>query len=402
MKLVRARVTNFRSIEDSNEFDIGDITCLVGKNEAGKTAILQALLGLRPFKKFEYDRVRDYPRRYLSRYDERHPNGESEVVRTWWELDDSDLAAVEQSFGAGTLKGRVFEVRSGIGFKASHYWTCPVDEAKALDFLASKFNLEPAERKAFRNAKNSKQAVSRLEAFVEKSERQQAFIAHLKGLRDSSVTLSLIDLLAKRMPKFFYTSHFERMAGEISLNKLAQDKQQNNISPGDQIFLDFIEYAGTSLDELHQSKRYEELKAQCEGASNEITDEIFQFWSQNEALSVKIELGEGRLEDPPPLNAGPVAKIRVENQNHRVTVPLSERSAGFVWFFSFLSQFKQLKRLPAAQSSCSMNQGSRYTARLSLIFCATSKNGFFPLIKSFFPRIPLSWFPPNVLPMFEW
>src|SRR5699024_1411238 len=43
-------------------------------------------------------------------------------------------------------------------------------------------------------------------------------------------------------------------------------------------------------------------------------------------------------------DSGRVAIIRVENTNHRVTVPLSERSAGFVWFFSFLSQFKQLKK----------------------------------------------------------
>ena len=36
MKLIKASVKNFRSVEDSNEFDVGDLTCLVGKNEAGK------------------------------------------------------------------------------------------------------------------------------------------------------------------------------------------------------------------------------------------------------------------------------------------------------------------------------------------------------------------------------
>ena len=93
MKLIKARVKNFRSVEDSNEFEISDLTCLVGKNEAGKTAILHALRGLKAFRPFEFDRVRDYPRRYLSRYDDRHPNGESEVVRTWWLLGDADVAA---------------------------------------------------------------------------------------------------------------------------------------------------------------------------------------------------------------------------------------------------------------------------------------------------------------------
>lgn len=344
MKLTRAQVTNFRSVEDSGGFEIGDLTCLVGKNEAGKTAILQALLGLGPFKPFKYDRIRDYPRRYLNRYEERHPRGESEVVKTWWTLDAADLGEVKKAFGEGVLTSQEFSVVTGIGFEGKTRWALPVSETRGLEFLAAKFQLDASERKVFKNAEDSKQALSLLEAIPEKSQRQQELIAHLKSLRESSICLAVIDILAKRMPRFFYTSHFERMSGEVALSKLATDRQQNSVSPSDQIFLDFIEYAGTSLDELQQSKRYEELKAQCEGASNEITDEIFQFWSQNEALSVKIELGEGRPEDPAPFNSGTVAKIRVENQNHRVTVPLSERSAGFVWFFSFLAQFKQLKK----------------------------------------------------------
>ncbi len=48
MKLTKAHVTDFQSIRDSNEFDIGDVTCLVGKNEAGKTALLRAIYQLRP------------------------------------------------------------------------------------------------------------------------------------------------------------------------------------------------------------------------------------------------------------------------------------------------------------------------------------------------------------------
>lgn len=344
MKLIRMQVKNFRSVEDSGEFAIGDLTCLVGKNEAGKTAILHALLGLGPFKSFKYDRIRDYPRRHLNRFEERHPSGQSEVVKTWWALEAADLEIVRKAFGEGVLTSQECSVAAGIGYEGKTHWSVPVSEIKGLEFLSAKYQLDATERKVFKNAENSKQAISLLEALPEKSQRQVELIAHLKSLRESSINLAVIDILAKRLPKFFYASHFERMSGEVALIKLATDRQQDTVSASDQIFLDFIEYAGTSLDELQQSKRYEELKAQCEGASNEITDEIFQFWSQNEALSVKIELGEGRPQDLPPFNSGTVAKIRVENQNHRVTVPLSERSAGFVWFFSFLAQFKQLKK----------------------------------------------------------
>lgn len=43
MQLKKIRVTNFRSVDDSEEFEVDPVTCLVGKNEAGKSAILLAL-----------------------------------------------------------------------------------------------------------------------------------------------------------------------------------------------------------------------------------------------------------------------------------------------------------------------------------------------------------------------
>jgi predicted ATP-dependent endonuclease of OLD family len=47
MKLVKVRATNYRNIIDSEEVEIGPSTCLVGKNEAGKTAFLKALEGIK-------------------------------------------------------------------------------------------------------------------------------------------------------------------------------------------------------------------------------------------------------------------------------------------------------------------------------------------------------------------
>lgn len=341
MKLLAVHVHNFRSIEDSGEFAVGKLTCLVGKNEAGKTAILHALRGLSPLDDFKYERTRDYPRRWLTRFDERHPEGSSEVVRTRWQLEPAELKAVEAKLGPGALSSDIVEVTKSID-KEGTVWSIAVDEAKVLEHLQSKHKLDAAERSVLRTATSVQDMYRTLEAASARTEKHDALLADVKTFRKGDAMLAAIDTL--RLPKFFYTSHFERMSGEIALNKLAEDKRHDRVSKGDQIFLDFLEYAGTSLEELQGATKHEELVAQCEGASNDITDEIFDFWSQNEALAVKIELGPGLSNDPPPFNSGLIAKIRVENQNHRVTVPLSERSAGFIWFFSFLAQFKQLKK----------------------------------------------------------
>jgi predicted ATP-dependent endonuclease of OLD family len=343
MKLISAHITNFRSIDDSNKFEIGDLTCLVGKNEAGKTAILQAFYGISPFTSFVYDRTRDYPRRHLSRFDDRHPDGNSKVIKTHWILSPADVKLVSDVYGSDALKSDEISISRYIGYSYQH-WQILCDERSCIDHLINEFNLDEVEKNPLKNAKNGKEAISILTELSQRSDNLEKLFVSLSNLVDESFHSEIQKILSPNMPKFFYTSHFDRMSGEISINQIQADIQQNTVNPSDQIFLDFLEYAGTSIDELKGASRHEDLKAKCEGASNEITDEIFQFWSQNDALKVIIDIAEGKSGDNPPFNSGTIVKIRIENSNHRVTVPLSERSAGFVWFFSFLSQFKQLKK----------------------------------------------------------
>ncbi|WP_137959698.1 AAA family ATPase [Burkholderia sp. 4M9327F10] len=343
MKLKTVRVTNFRSVEDSGEFNVGDMTCLVGKNEAGKTALITALYGLNPYGEFAYDKTNDYPRRFVSDFDERNPDGRSLVVSTVWTLDEDDVAAVAAVLGDAALSKREIGIARGIGYTDKE-WSVPVDHAAALAFLMATHELDAVEREVLKGVAKAKDAVAAVAAQAQQSPRLQALQAVLAAFREQDFELAVVDVLAKRIPKFFFTSHFNRMSGEVSINALTAAKAANTLTPSDGIFLDFLAYAGTTVEELVGSTKLEELKAKCEGASNKISDEMFEYWTQNDALAVKIDIAAGLPGDKAPFNAGNVAKAWITNQHHRASVPLSERSAGFVWFFSFLAQFKQLQK----------------------------------------------------------
>jgi hypothetical protein len=84
--------------------------------------------------------------------------------------------------------------------------------------------------------------------------------------------------------------------------------------------------------------------ARLEAASNKVGREIFQYWSQNRHLRVKVRFDQGLKEDPAPLNTGWIVRTRIENTRHGSTVSFDDRSAGFVWFFSFLIWFSQAKK----------------------------------------------------------
>ncbi|MER8741701.1 AAA family ATPase [Mesorhizobium sp. M1004] len=107
MELKTIQIRNFRSVEDSGVFSVEHLTCLVGKNEAGKTAILQALAGLNPHPAtpFQYDIERDYPKRFLARYSERHKDEEAIIATTTWEINDAQKALIAAEFGSEAVTG---------------------------------------------------------------------------------------------------------------------------------------------------------------------------------------------------------------------------------------------------------------------------------------------------------
>ena len=62
MQLKAFRVQKFRNIEDSGEVELLDaLTCVVGKNQAGKSALLRALHKFNPHLPAPYDMRREWP-----------------------------------------------------------------------------------------------------------------------------------------------------------------------------------------------------------------------------------------------------------------------------------------------------------------------------------------------------
>ena len=345
MILTHLRIQNFKSILDTGKISVGQLCCLVGKNEAGKTATLAALQSIRPFgaAQSRFDVAEDYPRRFATRYEERHPERAAVVVKTWWEMSDEAAQILADEFGEDAITSREFTISKYYN-QIGATWMLDIDEARAIANAIASQRLNAAEKKTVEKAKTVTQLIEAISACENKTDKQVALLKRFSAFRNKSVQCRGIDLVEELVPKFFYTSHYDRMSGELSAQKIAKDKSEDNVDPSDEIFLDFLRLAGTDLDELNDAPRYEELNAKCEAASADITDQIFEYWSQNKHLAVQVHLNEGRPQDPAPFNTGAVARARVYNQLHRASVPFSERSAGFVWFFSFLVQFATMRR----------------------------------------------------------
>ncbi|HEX8120028.1 MAG TPA: AAA family ATPase [Solirubrobacteraceae bacterium] len=350
MKLQRARVTNYKSIDDSGWVSVDDVTCLVGKNESGKTAFLQALAKLHPVagQVGDFDVTLEYPRKALNRYKREHDSNPATAVEAVYALDPDEIEWIEREFGAGCLVAEadlnVGQVLIGKRYDNVVETTLGVDHAVVVNHLVDGAGLPGPVADDLRRNTSLRDFRSALQALGAEPPQAAELEARIRAFPAKGV-MKEIELRARAyQPRFFYFDDYSVMSGRISVPTLKQKRDTNQLDDEDRTFLALIKFVGAELEEFESDANYERLKADLEAASNEISDELFEFWTQNKELAVEFDISSPDPSAPAPLNAGTNLHVRINNRRHRVTVPFDQRSRGFVWFFSFLAYFSEIER----------------------------------------------------------
>ncbi len=388
MKLRTVRVREFQSIWDSNAFEVDRATCLVGKNEAGKTAILQALYRLNPIVEDDgdFDVTDDYPRSEVEDYQQDVESGRRKhaiVVEATFELDAVELDAIRDEYGDGVLSDPEVVISRGYAKddagKCTQSVSVPVDEAAVVKNLVESFELpETMKRQAMQCSsvaqlsksltdagKNqdekvtaAKAAASRIEDEAEKaaalenskalaeSEQAKALRSRLTELLNhTSLGIHIWQsILSTYFPKFLYFDEYYQMRGHDNVEALKERKAANKLKRSDHPLLGLIELARLDLDKLLTPTRTQELKNKLQGASNHLSSQILKYWSQNKHLRMNFDVRPGLPGDPEGMQKGTNIWGDVFDSIHLVSTGLGTRSAGFVWFFSFLAWYSAEKK----------------------------------------------------------
>jgi len=344
MRLVRARVTNFKSIDDSGWVTFEQETCLVGKNESGKTAFLQALEKISPVEASAGDfDVLDYPRKHYVQYRQVHSKTPAVVVRAEFELTPEELKEIESEFATGLLTSRKVTYSKDYANKLS--LDMQMDEAPMVKSLIEKAGLPADTAGIASTAKTIDDLQAALEGIPDAPPSVNALSESVRDRFKTTLSTQVEKKLESLRPRFVYFDEYSTMQGRISVQDMRQrqGKGEGSLTNSDRTFLALLSLVGAKLQDLENEKNYERVKAELEAASINITDEVFRFWSQNKQLEVEFDLSPANPADSPPLNAGTILHVRIKNNRHRVSVPFDQRSRGFVWFFSFLVYFSQIE-----------------------------------------------------------
>lgn len=355
MILKSIEIGYFRNFTDRQTMSVEeDVTCLIGKNESGKTTILKALHRLNPANNPDsFNETKDYPRPRLSR-DRRQAGGslgEVEPVKAWFALEDEDLKVMAEALDVPRVPATV-RVKAARNYADELYVDVECALRDVIETVCSEVGVEGPDVEALCELDDTIQIASRAKSLAGELEtdhparakalaRVPAALKKYASLVSGELTDQQENVLVKRLPRFFYFSDYELLKGECDLHELAGRVKAGQLGEGDETILSLLSLAGEDPEDFLEEE-YDSRKAELQAASMDLSRQVFEYWKQNDALTVVFDT------DMPVVHRDPASgyetrhrflKIELRDERHGVETNFSTRSAGFQWFFSFLAAF---------------------------------------------------------------
>jgi len=327
MKLRTVEITEYKSIRQSTPVEIGDITALVGKNESGKTALLEALYRLNPViaKHAPFDVTEDYPRSDVEDYRQDVEMGKRPpaiVTTAVFDLEETDLVALHGVFGNEVLSSA--KVTLSKGYENQLRYELPVDEAGTVRGLLAGAGL-PSDiasqaaasadlqsllaflsENASQTVKRQATATARA-ATLDDGPEKAAAIDEASKLVESAAAKQLRTLvtainksgvatyiweqyLKALLPTFLYFDEYYQMRGVVNIEQLLERQRTGSLENSDYPMLGLIAMARLKPNELLSPDRTMNLVNSLQGASNHLSKQILPYWSQNQHIRLNFDV----------------------------------------------------------------------------------------------------------------
>lgn len=378
MRMNKFRVQNYKKVGDTGWVSSGDLLCLVGKNESGKSSIFRGLSKLNPSDGEKYDGLKEFPRR---RYTDEFNLEDWPVASAEFRLtgeDKNELRKISPSLEydsvictrhySGKLDAifspdpNVPELLAGTYLTRLEAWkglleqsTAPEGKATVLASMKSKLlPLLSAKISELRNAADDSQVTEAFASDVDNTImaqmnepwQKESLKRMIDGITETRDALAAIAILQKakswieqHLPKFVYFDRYDVIDSAIHVPNFIQQLNQNPSAPRVRATRCLFQNVGLnlaalqSLDPNQTHKTIEELKRFADqrailmsSASSAMTKKFSEWWEQRKhVFRYQID--------------GPFFRVWVSDDLDPSEIELDQRSAGMQYFFSFYTVF---------------------------------------------------------------
>ena len=328
MKLTKVCIKNYKCIHDSTEFDIDDVTCLVGKNESGKTAILEALHKFNPTDpSILFNPQSDYP----IEDPEKH---KQVVVEATFSLEQEDIESIEYIFRCKCVEDNKPTITLSSSYSkpiSVVRYDFKVDQEAIIKHIsiATEIKTNPSMKDPTKLAKD-------LLPKLDSSENDH-YHRILEEIASSNLpTYIFSSILQARIPRFIYFDQYPQMPGVMSINSLFDRIKDNQTEPSDQPIVEILNLARVDYDVLINAQSDNAFgieRRKAENALNKELNEILESWSQHKIYCLESEILQSVSGG---VNLSMYIKDRRKADGFLTRKPFESESHGFRWFFSFL------------------------------------------------------------------
>jgi predicted ATP-dependent endonuclease of OLD family len=356
MRIEAVTIHHYRNFVDAQRIEIEpDVTCLVGKNEAGKTTVLKALHRLKPANgsDVKFDLTTEYPRWRLARDRRKNPElAETDPIRAEFSLDSDEREEFGKLFGVDLPdETRCYALRT---YENEHaiWLDCSVpqavraaaeqagldeDDLTALPQSSSLAEVVAAAKELAKDHRGSgdKPRAATVTTFANELEKYHVLAT------DEGPSVEQAEILWERVPRFFYFSNYDTLPGETNLTELAvRLKSGAALTAQEQTVLSLLEHAGETPDDF-LDEDYDSRKAELQAASIDLSSQVFKYWRQNPELTVVFDTDNRMMvQSDGTQAANRFLRIELADGRHGdVQTNFGTRSNGFQWFFSFFAAF---------------------------------------------------------------
>lgn len=368
IRINKVKIYQYKCITDEIEMRLEkDITILAGKNEVGKTSVLEAIAKSNYFNKedpqFCYEPEFDYPKirkKELERQSE-VPLAISiqyEVSKKLTDIISQEMLLPPQGFmfeRTTNYKGQYKIIKNDFVYQPELFWEMyakKIDNGihKFIKKLSQIYNLEGYSRIYQQNSDKCTEEEKRALKNIKKY-----FVNKLNWDNPLSEYVFRTYLMPS-IPQFIYYDEYFMLPSRISLNHLAVGK---NLNGGEKTAKALLLLSDIDLQKFLSDSSREDRKVEIELANAKLTEYLRKYWSTNPDLRVEMIIDDDKKESNTAIShkrrgfLGIFKKneihisqennmwleIRIHDVKNMLSIPLEKRSRGFCWFFSFLIWF---------------------------------------------------------------
>ena len=342
MKLKKVTINRYKSIETEQRFEVEpDITVLVGQNESGKTAILEALTNSNPYMEDQhrYDIDRDFPRRFPRPASKQTPD--FNVYQGVFVLSDELLNGIQLEVGVDTFNQNEVIVTRQYNADTFEIHDLQVDGNAFLDhlFTFSDIGNDDEYRSDVLEAISSLDLEPILTRLTD--DGQLELVALIRNVFEDNEDSEnpVRDYIAQSwlepyLPKFLYYDEYYQLPPEINLYELRHNQPE---TPDAKTCQALLQLADVDLD-LLLGDDDEKIERALEDASRRLTDTLRKYWTMDDAPRIVLRPTKASIQ-----RGQPALIVRVENDPDEGSLPLDSRSKGFKYFFSFMVWFSRIQ-----------------------------------------------------------